>query len=169
MSMFDTFDRTGAVEFPFARDVVLVAAEEALRNTSGMKVTEVNKVAGHIAVSTGVSAMSWGEKVTVSILAATDRSCRMQIASGGKTIMGSATTHSKNKKNIQLIISETSKILERKGSAIASQLGLDGPIETLSSQASSPADEIKKLAELRDAGILSDEEFTAKKKQILGL
>lgn len=30
-------------------------------------------------------------------------------------------------------------------------------------------DELKKLADLRDAGILTDEEFTAKKDQILGL
>lgn len=31
------------------------------------------------------------------------------------------------------------------------------------------ADEIKKLAELRDNGILTEEEFTAKKKQLLGI
>lgn len=31
------------------------------------------------------------------------------------------------------------------------------------------ADEITKLAELRDNGVLTDEEFEAKKKQILGL
>src|SRR3982074_1403916 len=33
----------------------------------------------------------------------------------------------------------------------------------------SAADEIKKLAELRDAGILTEEEFAAKKTQLLGL
>lgn len=33
----------------------------------------------------------------------------------------------------------------------------------------SAADELKKFAELKDAGIISDEEFNAKKKQILGL
>jgi hypothetical protein len=31
------------------------------------------------------------------------------------------------------------------------------------------ADEIKKLAELKDSGILTEEEFTAKKKQLLGI
>jgi Short C-terminal domain len=34
---------------------------------------------------------------------------------------------------------------------------------------SSVADEIKKLAELRDSGILTEEEFSAKKKQLLGI
>lgn len=33
----------------------------------------------------------------------------------------------------------------------------------------SAADEIRKLAELRDQGIITEEEFEAKKKQILGL
>ena len=33
----------------------------------------------------------------------------------------------------------------------------------------SPADEIKKLAQLRDSGMLTEEEFSAKKRQILGL
>jgi Short C-terminal domain len=33
----------------------------------------------------------------------------------------------------------------------------------------SAADEIKKLAELRDSGILTEEEFSAKKKQLLGI
>ncbi|GAA1223837.1 hypothetical protein GCM10009665_12640 [Kitasatospora nipponensis] len=35
--------------------------------------------------------------------------------------------------------------------------------------AASAADEIRKLAGLRDAGILTEEEFSAKKKQLLGL
>jgi hypothetical protein len=35
--------------------------------------------------------------------------------------------------------------------------------------APSAADEIRKLAELRDAGILTEQEFTAKKRQMLGL
>ncbi|GGB52927.1 SHOCT domain-containing protein [Fictibacillus barbaricus] len=33
----------------------------------------------------------------------------------------------------------------------------------------STADEIKKLADLRDSGILTEEEFAAKKKQLLGI
>ena len=31
------------------------------------------------------------------------------------------------------------------------------------------ADEIRKLAQLRDEGVITDEEFTAKKKQLLGI
>jgi len=41
--------------------------------------------------------------------------------------------------------------------------------KTIPSNASSDADEIAKLADLRDKGILTEEEFQQKKKQILGL
>jgi hypothetical protein len=42
------------------------------------------------------------------------------------------------------------------------------PSKRLSSPPS-PAEEIKKLAELRDSGILTEEQFSAKKRQILAL
>ncbi|AND39563.1 SHOCT domain-containing protein [Cytobacillus oceanisediminis] len=42
-------------------------------------------------------------------------------------------------------------------------------LESGSSPVSSGADELKKFADLKAAGIITDEEFNAKKKQILGL
>ncbi|MFJ8195606.1 PH domain-containing protein [Streptomyces sp. NPDC096152] len=54
--------------------------------------------------------------------------------------------------------------------AIRSHLRVPGNA-TVAPTGASPdsADQIRKLAELRDAGILTEEEFTAKKRQILGL
>ncbi|MFT4413322.1 SHOCT domain-containing protein [Fredinandcohnia humi] len=44
------------------------------------------------------------------------------------------------------------------------------PIQTASSNTSIDiADQIKKLADLRDSGILTDEEFNDKKKQLLDI
>ena len=43
----------------------------------------------------------------------------------------------------------------------------DAPVTVV--QASSPADELKKMKELLDLGIITQEEFDAKKKQLLGL
>ena len=40
---------------------------------------------------------------------------------------------------------------------------------TIIQQASSPAEELKKMKELLDMGIITQEEFDAKKKQLLGL
>lgn len=42
-------------------------------------------------------------------------------------------------------------------------------LSTPQAQASSTADELIKLAELKDLGILTEEEFSAKKKQLLGI
>ena len=42
-------------------------------------------------------------------------------------------------------------------------------VASASTPATSPADELKKYKELLDAGVLSQEEFDAKKKQLLGL
>jgi hypothetical protein len=42
----------------------------------------------------------------------------------------------------------------------------DGPAGALTDEV---VDQLKKLAELRDAGIVTDEEFTAKKQALLGL
>lgn len=169
MSMFDTFDRTGAVEFPFARDVVMRSVERAGGECKGMKVGEVDKLAGHVTISTGASAFSWGERVTVSVLEVDPRRSRVQIGSATKTIMGSATAHGKNRRNVQALITKTSQLLEANGSAWATEMGLDGPVPHHGIAPSSDADEIKKLAELRDSGVLTEEEFQAKKQQVLGL
>ena len=40
---------------------------------------------------------------------------------------------------------------------------------TVIQQANSPAEELKKMKDLLDAGIITQEEFDAKKKQLLGL
>ena len=45
----------------------------------------------------------------------------------------------------------------------------DTPMETQNSANSSPIDEIKKYKELMDEGIITEEEFQAKKKQLLGI
>ena len=45
----------------------------------------------------------------------------------------------------------------------------DTPVETQNSANSSPIDEIKKYKELMDEGIITEEEFQAKKKQLLGI
>ena len=43
------------------------------------------------------------------------------------------------------------------------------PAGTVIQQAASPAEELKKMKELLDMGIITQEEFDAKKKQLLGL
>lgn len=51
---------------------------------------------------------------------------------------------------------------------ILNRINKDSSQSASSAPAISPADEIKKFKELLDAGILTQEEFDAKKKQLLG-
>jgi hypothetical protein len=60
-----------------------------------------------------------------------------------------------NRKNIPGYPAETEEVVPEKTAP--------APVQA------SPADEVEKLAELHDQGVLTDEEFEAKKKQILGL
>jgi hypothetical protein len=56
------------------------------------------------------------------------------------------------------------KIASGPAQALAAAAPQAGP----SASAESPMDQLKKLAELRDAGIVSNEEFEAKKAELLG-
>lgn len=61
------------------------------------------------------------------------------------------------------------------GAAVASsrskkqQAAAAAPAPTPAPSTDDSVEQLKKLAELRDQGILTEDEFTAKKKQILGL
>lgn len=165
MATFDTFDRTGTVEFPFPAPVVFRALEEAVGGLKGMEIQDSNRLAGHISLKTGASAFSWGEKVTVSVLESGPARSRVQIASAAKTIAGSATTHGRNRKNVEHIIRATASVLEQHGELWAKDLGVapsQGPPQ-------STADEIRKLADLHQAGVLTADEFAAQKQKLLGL
>jgi hypothetical protein len=167
MTMFDTFDRTGTVDYPFPAPVVLRAVVTAVGDIRGMAIQEVNELAGHVYVKTGMSALSWGEKVTISVLDGGPGRSRVQIASGAKTIAGSATTHGRNRKNVQQIISAASHVLEQKGALWTQEMGLAPIPEAIPAQRS-VADELQKLAELHAGGLLSLDEFESQKQRLLG-
>jgi len=163
--MFDTFDRTGTAEFPFAKPVVFRALCEAVPSIAGMKVERKDELASRLDVSVGMSAFSWGEKVSIGVTSTGPNASTVGVASGAKTILGSATVHGKNRKNVAQIIAKTSDILQAKGAAWAAELGAPEPSASRATGALS--DELTKLAGLRDAGVLSAEEFQAAKTRLL--
>lgn len=58
---------------------------------------------------------------------------------------------------------------EKAKELIETQINSFHSIPSQQMPSSDVADQIKKLADLRDSGILTEEEFTAKKKQLLGV
>ena len=168
--MFDTFDRTGDAEFPFPKKVVFRALVNAVKTLKGMDIEHQDELAARLDIKTGMSAFSWGEKVAVSVTEKSPNTATISVQSGAKTILGSGTTHGKNRENVKLIINQTSKILTENGALWCQELGIDLNASPVSSGAAtlSVADELMKLALLRDQGILSPDEFATQKGRILG-
>jgi hypothetical protein len=165
LQLFDTFDRTGAAEFPFHRQVVFRALCEAVPAIPGMKIERQDELAARLDVSVGMSAFSWGERVAISVTSTGPSSSSVGVASGANTIFGSATVHGKNRKNVAQIIAKTSDILKLKGTIWSAELG---PAETPQSGASgSLTDELMKLADLQKQGLLTEEEFHTAKAHLL--
>ena len=166
--MFDTFDRTGTAEFPFPKVVVFRALKEAVSSIDGWKVQRIDDLASHIDLTTGVSMTSWGEKVAIAVHASGEQAAAIAVQSGSKTVFGSAWTHGKNRGNVRVIIEKTSDILQQRGAQWRDEAGLSALAAAPAPAAVSFADELAKLAALRDQGILNDAEFNAQKARILG-
>lgn len=167
--LFDTFDRSGNAEFPFPRQVVFRAVATAVEGLSGMNIEGRDELACRVDVKTGMSAFSWGEKVSIVVTGNGPSAAIVSVQSAAKTIFGSATTHGKNRENVKEIIQRTSELLVQHGSEWINEMGLQ---QQASAQATQPtqsvADELVKLAALRDQGLLTPEEFNGQKARLLG-
>ncbi|WP_084600619.1 SHOCT domain-containing protein [Aromatoleum toluclasticum] len=169
--LFDTFDRTGNAEFPFPKQVVFHAVCAAVEGLKGMEIDNRDELASRVDVKTGMSAFSWGEKVSISVTGNGGSGATISVQSAAKTIFGSATTHGKNRENVREIIRRTSELLAQDGSRWQEEMGLiaDPMLSASSAQSvQSVADEITKLAALRDQGILTPDEFNSQKARLLG-
>jgi hypothetical protein len=165
--LFDTFDRTGSAEFPFPKQVVFRALCAAVNEIGGLNIENRDDLASRLDIKTGVSAFSWGEKVSVSVTANGSDLAAVSVQSGAKTVFGSGTSHGKNRKNVREILTHTSQLLQQHGAAWREEMGLTSQNHSTDQPLPSVADELLKLAALRDQGILSPEEFNQQKARLL--
>jgi hypothetical protein len=167
--LFDTFDRSGNAEFPFPKQVVFRAVAAAVEGLSGMNIESRDDLACRVDVKTGMSAFSWGEKVSIVVTGNGPSAAIVSVQSGAKTIFGSATTHGKNRENVKEVIRRTSELLVQHGSEWLNEMGLQQQASAPPTQPTqSVADELVKLAALRDQGLLTPEEFNGQKARLLG-
>lgn len=122
--LFDTFDRTGKAEFPFPKQLVFRAVCMAVEELKGMTIDNRDDLASLLNVKTGISAFSWGEKLTIAVAGSGANAAVVSVQSAAKTIFGSATTHGKNRENVREIITHTSKLLTEHGSQWEEEIGL---------------------------------------------
>ena len=166
--LFDTFDRTGNAEFSFPKPIVFRALCMAVDGLKGMTIEKRDDLAARLEVKTGMSLFSWGEKVSIAVTGSGADSAMISVQSGAKTILGSATTHGKNRENVREIIAHTSEILAQQGASWIDEMGLKPKIQSISQLSGSVADELTKLAALKGQGLLTTEEFNSQKARLLG-
>ncbi len=98
-------------ELPFSREKVFEALVEAVPRTK-MKLKEADQVTGKIVAATGMSAFSWGEDVALVVEAAGGGNARIRAISEAR-IQDGLFDFGKNRKNIDRLLKETRKTLER--------------------------------------------------------
>jgi hypothetical protein len=106
-------DHNGESEFPISKDKVFDAMCRAIPTIKGMKIDNADKLQGRIMVKAGVTLWSWGENIPIQLLELSENKTRVQITSSPKTgiLLGGAFDMGKNRKNIENILSTTSRIL----------------------------------------------------------
>lgn len=153
-------DHTQAFSVPYTPEDTFQALKKALNKLSEFKVDKVDENLKTIYAKAGVSLFSWGENITISVGKSSDGTAEVSLLSTPKTgaMFGGAMDMGKNRRNLGLISDALSKELQN-----------CKKVEVGSNTGTSVADEIQKLADLKEKGFLSEEEFEAKKKQLLGL
>lgn len=107
-----------------------------------------------IAIKTGVSWKSWGENLLITLSPTAENMTELSITSTSKY---GAIDWGKNQDNLSKILEILFEELKNYEKIIVNNTDLAGNI---------PA-QIKQLSELRDIGILTDEEFQQKKEELL--
>lgn len=155
-------DHTSDVLVPYSVNDTYDALKKAVKSMPGFAVDRFDDVMRTVYLKAGVSLFSWGENITVTISQATDGQSAISVLSTPKTgvMFGGTMDMGKNRKNINTIMSALSKELERYPKIqIGSTNANDGE----------NYNELRKLKQLLDEGVITQEEFDVKKKQLLGL
>lgn len=152
-------DHEGGTEYPYPKEDVFKAILHAIPKISGMKIDNSDLISGRIMVKSGVSLTSWGENVPITLIENSPGKTRVNVISTPKTgiMFGGALDFGKNRKNIERIFEETSKILSKTPPYVAKQ----EPTEI------DPTVKLAKLKEMFEKQLITKEEFESKKSEIL--
>ncbi|MFZ0667476.1 MAG: SHOCT domain-containing protein [Acidimicrobiales bacterium] len=153
-------ERNESADYPYPPEDVYRATLIAVRTVPGMKVQREDDVARRIEISTRLSPMSWGDRVVLTLVQS-DAGTRLSISSenkGGNALGWGSGGH--QQKNVARLFQ-----------AISQQVSAIGPSQRqASSEGAASADipdQIKQLADLKDSGVLTEDEFAKKKQELL--
>ena len=153
-------DHESKIRVAYSQADVYSALKICISNIEGFSIDHTDDRLTTIHIKTNVSLFSWGENISVSVSSSQDGSSKITVLSTPKTGMmfGGAMDMGKNRKNINLVMD-----------ALSEQLKSYTPIDNEKKPQIDLADQIRKLADLKDSGILTESEFEQKKKQLLNL
>lgn len=153
-------DHKGGAEFPYHKDDVFEALVQAIK-TKGLKIDKADKLSGHILAKAGVSLMSNGENIPISLTEVSFGRTRVSITSTPKhfTVIGGFMDFGKNRRNIEDILEATSKIISRNAPVKGESVSQAEPL--------TPTQRMAQLKEMKDKGLINVDEFENKKKDIL--
>jgi len=119
-------NNSGEAEFPFNKQTVFNALLKAIPRVDGMSVHSSDPLSGRILVKAGMSLLSWGENIPVSLSEPSPNRTVVRISSSAKTGISSAGfmdddgfftsgdfTFGKHRKNVDRILSELSAELSK--------------------------------------------------------
>ena len=157
MSMID---HEQSFSVPYSLYDTVSALTNFFNKSSEYEVDKVDKLTNTIYVKAGVSLFSWGENITINISESKDLGTIIQVLSTPKTgiMFGGAMDMGKNRKNIRAI-----------SEGLSNELAKFEKIEISKKDNVSFTDEIIKMGELLEKGLITQDEFDQKKKQILGI
>jgi|GEM_PF-934583 len=157
-------DHEGKFQVEYSQENAFCACKEASELLNGISIQKMDELTHTIYLKAGMTLFSFGEIINVNVSKINDSLSEIFISSAPKIGMGANAPGlmgdmGKNRKNINKIQQAISEQLSKYPKA--EQINQTNQI--------SIADEIKKLAELKDSGILTETEFSEKKKQLLNL
>ncbi|MEB3800795.1 hypothetical protein INQ45_06860 [Flavobacterium columnare] len=117
-------DHNGESEFPMSKDKVFEAMRKAIPTINGLNIENADKLQGRFVVKAGVSLYSWGENIPIQLSEISENRTKVQITSSPKTgiMFGGAFDMGKNRKNIENILSSTSRILSSESETNTSEI-----------------------------------------------
>ncbi len=147
-----------SVDVQYARSDCFSAALEAIGSLNKWKIKSENQTTGVIqaSVSPGITSTTWGDTVMITL---------KDNASGGTTI----TVNSSAKVFSLAAGAQQAKNVNKFVDAFDSYISKYKKTASAVHDGSSAADEILKFKNLLDVGAITQEEFDAKKQQLLGI
>ena len=151
-------DHETKIKVPYSLENTFDALKKCVGNIDGFKIDSIDNLMKTVYLKAGVSLFSWGENITVTIKETTDGMSEIQALSTPKTgvMFGGAMDMGKNRKNLNTIMSFLSEELKNYTQ-----------ITTQNNTTNNITEKIKQLSKLKDEGLITEEEYSTKKQELL--